>query len=148
MSRSYSGYLPAVLLCAAVSVSQSAFPAPRPGAQSENARPVRKIEEVVVTAERRKSTAQHTPLAITALNTKMLQNFGIRNQTDLQDFIPATTIQPYDISIRGIGRLYRALGGDPGVATYVDGIYSEDFGIASTASGMYDLQRIEVMRGP
>ncbi|HJM15303.1 MAG TPA: TonB-dependent receptor, partial [SAR86 cluster bacterium] len=53
-----------------------------------------------------------------------------------------------DISIRGIGRMFRALGGDPGVGTYVDGAYSVDFGIASTDNGLYDVERIEILRGP
>ena len=78
----------------------------------------------------------------------MLQDFGIRSQEDLQRFIPATVIQPYDIAIRGVGRSYRALGGDPGVATYLNGVYSEDFGIASSENQLYDVERIEVLRGP
>ena len=108
----------------------------------------RQIEEVVVTAERRESTVQDTAISITAFTGEFIEDFGIRNQEDLQNFIPATTIQPYDLSVRGIGRLYRALGGDPGVATYFDGAYSEDFGIASTEGGLFDLERIEVLRGP
>lgn len=108
----------------------------------------RQIEEVVVTAERRESTVQDTAISITAFTGEFIEDFGIRNQEDLQNYIPATTIQPYDLSVRGVGRLYRALGGDPGVATYFDGAYSEDFGIASTEGGLFDLERIEVLRGP
>ncbi len=37
---------------------------------------------------------------------------------------------------------------DPGVGTYVDGAYSVDFGIASTDNGLYDVERIEILRGP
>ena len=108
----------------------------------------RQIEEVVVTAERRESTVQDTAIAITAFTGEFLEDFGIRNQEDLQNYTPATTIQPYDMSIRGVGRLFRALGGDPGIATYFDGAYSEDFGIASTEGGLFDIERIEVLRGP
>ena len=108
----------------------------------------RQIEEVVVTAERRESTVSDTAISITAFTGEFIEDFGLRNQEDLQNYIPATTIQPYDLSVRGIGRLYRALGGDPGVATYFDGAYSEDFGIASTEGGLFDLERIEVLRGP
>jgi len=108
----------------------------------------RQIEEVIVTAERRESTVQDTAISITAFTDEFLEDFGIRNQEDLQNYIPATTIQPYDLSIRGIGRLFRALGGDPGVATYINGTYSEDFGIVSTEGGLYDIERIEVLRGP
>ena len=114
----------------------------------EEERSGRQIEEVIVTAERRESTVQDTAISITAFTDEFLEDFGIRNQEDLQNFIPATTIQPYDLSIRGIGRLFRALGGDPGVATYVNGTYSEDFGIVSTEGGLYDIERIEILRGP
>ncbi|MYE82187.1 MAG: TonB-dependent receptor [Gammaproteobacteria bacterium] len=108
----------------------------------------RQFEEIVVTAERRESTVQDTAIAITAFTGDFIADFGLRNQEDLQNYLPATTIQPYDLSIRGVGRLFRALGGDPGVATYFDGAYSEDFGIASTEGGLFDIERIEFLRGP
>jgi outer membrane receptor protein involved in Fe transport len=106
------------------------------------------IEEVIVTAERQASSIQDTALSITAFDSTLIEALNLRNQEDLQNYIPATTIQPYDISIRGIGRMFRALGGDPGVGTYVDGAYSVDFGIASTDNGLYDIERIEILRGP
>lgn len=124
------------------------FPSAAVFAEEDEERTGRQIEEVIVTAERRESTVQDTAISITAFTDEFLEDFGIRNQEDLQNFIPATTIQPYDLSIRGIGRLFRALGGDPGVATYVNGTYSEDFGIVSTEGGLYDIERIEVLRGP
>ena len=108
----------------------------------------RQIEEVLVTAEKRQASVQDTSISITAFEGEFLADFGIRNQEDLANFIPATTIQPYDMAVRGIGRSFRALGGDPGIATYFDGVYSEDFGIASTEGGLYDIERIEVLRGP
>jgi iron complex outermembrane receptor protein len=61
--------------------------------------------------------------------------------------IPATTIQPYDAAIRGVGRNFRNLGGDPGVATYMNGIYSEDL-YTATIGSFWDIDRIEVLRGP
>ena len=108
----------------------------------------RRIEEVLVTAERRESTVSDTAISISAFDADFLDNFNIRNQEDLQNYIPATTIQPYDAAIRGVGRTARTLGGDPGVATYFNGVYSEDFGIASTEGGLHDLERVEVLRGP
>ncbi len=108
----------------------------------------RQIEEVVVTAERKESTVSDTSISITAFTGQMLEDFGIRNQEDLQKYIPAAVIEPYDMAIRGIGRNFRALGGDPGIATYLNGVYSEDFGIASTEGGLFDIERIEVLRGP
>ena len=107
----------------------------------------RQIEEVIVTAERREASIQDTSISITAFTGEMLEDFGIRNQEDLQNFIPATTIQPYDATVRGVGRNFRALGGDPGVATYMNGVYSEDL-LTATAATFWDVARIEVLRGP
>ncbi|MCA1792229.1 MAG: hypothetical protein LC667_21005, partial [Thioalkalivibrio sp.] len=64
----------------------------------------RRIEEVVVTAERRESSVSDTAISISAFDSDFLDNFNIRNQEDLQNYIPATTIQPYDAAIRGVGR--------------------------------------------
>jgi len=102
---------------------------------------------VIVTAERQEASVSDTSISITALTSDFMEDFGIRNQSDLQNLIPATVIRPYDLSIRGIGRPFRALGGDPGVATYVNGVYSEDFYIASSG-GFWDVERVEVLRGP
>ena len=107
----------------------------------------RQIEEVIVTAERREASVQDTSISITAFTGEMLDDFGIRNQEDLQNFIPATTIQPYDATVRGVGRNFRALGGDPGVATYMNGVYSEDL-LTATAATFWDVERIEILRGP
>jgi len=108
----------------------------------------RVIEEVIVTAEKRESTVSDTSISITAFGQSQLEDFGIQGADELVNFIPATTRDAYDIRIRGVGRNFRALGGDPGVATYYNGIYSEDFGIASSENGLYDVERVEVLRGP
>ena len=94
----------------------------------------RQIEEVIVTAERQEASIQDTSISITAFTGDFLDDFGIRNQEDLQNFVPATTIQPYDATVRGVGRNFRALGGDPGVATYINGVYSEDLLTATAAT--------------
>jgi len=108
----------------------------------------RQIEEVVVTAERKEASISDTSISITAFTGQMLEDFGIRNAEDLQNMIPAAVIQPYDMAIRGIGRNFRNLGGDPGIATYQNSVYSEDFGIASSEGGLFDIERVEVLRGP
>ncbi len=105
------------------------------------------IEEVIVTAERREASVSDTSISITAFTGEMLEDFGIRNQSDLQNVVPATTIQPYDSAIRGVGRSFRNLGGDPGVSTYMNGVYSEDL-YTATIGSFWDIDRIEVLRGP
>ena len=107
----------------------------------------RQIEEVVVTAERQESSVQDTSISITAFTEGMMEDFGIRNQSDLQNLIPATVILPYDAAIRGVGRNFRSLGGDPGISTYMNGVYSEDL-YTATIGSFWDIKRIEILRGP
>ena len=121
---------------------------PSYGAEEAAAKTKRHIEDVVVTAERQESTVSDTSISISAFTAETLTNLGIRNAEDLQNMIPAAVIQPYDMAVRGVGRNFRNLGGDPGVATYQNGVYSEDFGIASSEGGLFDIERVEVLRGP
>ena len=73
----------------------------------------RQIEEVIVTAERVESTVSDTSISITAVTSEMLEDLGIQSADEFVNFIPATTRDTYDIRIRGVGRNFRALGGDP-----------------------------------
>ena len=106
------------------------------------------IEEITVTAEKRESTVSDTSMSITAFDASLIEDLGLQGANDLMDQLPATTRDPYDVRIRGVGRNFRALGGDPGVATYYNGVYSPDFGIAASENYYYDVERIEVLRGP
>ena len=108
----------------------------------------RRIEEIIVTAEKRQSTVSDTSISITAIGAEMLEDLGIQSANEFVNFIPATTRDDYDIRIRGVGRNFRSLGGDPGVSTYYNGVYSEDALIALTENALWDLERIEVLRGP
>ena len=87
-------------------------------------------------------------MSITAFDASLIEDLGLQGANDLMDQLPATTRDPYDVRIRGVGRNFRALGGDPGVATYYNGVYSPDFGIAASENYYYDVERIEVLRGP
>ena len=140
----------AAVMTQAVSAADAPSAAAAPAQPSQNESPAKKrqIEEVVVTAERKEASISDTSISITAFTGQMLEDFGIRNAEDLQNLIPAAVIQPYDMAIRGIGRNFRNLGGDPGIATYSNGVYSEDFGIASSEGGLFDIERVEVLRGP
>ncbi len=108
----------------------------------------RRIEEMLVYGQRDESTVSDTSIAITAMDAHFLEDMGLQGPNEMVNFIPATTRTDWDIKIRGVGRNFRGLGGDPGIGTYYNGIYSPDFGIASTEGGLYDIRRIEVLRGP
>ena len=137
---------PAALLAASL-IPTYAFADDQATDSKAKSAPKRQIEEVTVTAERRQSSVQDTSISITAFTSDTLKEFGIRNQSDLQNMVPATVILPYDAAIRGVGRNFRNLGGDPGVATYIDNVYSEDL-YTATIGSMWDLKRVEILRGP
>lgn len=140
-------YLPAVLLAASLTHLPVYAADTDSSNNSAKGKAKRQIEEVTVTAERRESSVQDTSISITAFTAQALDDFGIRNQSDLQNMVPATVIMPYDAAIRGVGRNFRNLGGDPGVATYIDNVYSEDL-YTATIGSMWDIKRVEILRGP
>ena len=129
-------------------VSVIALTLPSWSAFAEDGDSGRRIEEVVVTAEKVEATVSDTSISITAFGSDMLEDMGIQDANEFVNYIPATTRDAYDIRIRGVGRNFRSLGGDPGVGTFYNGIYSEDALIALTENGLFDIERIEVLRGP
>ena len=79
-------------------------------------------------------------LSEACIGSEMLEDMGIQSANEFVNYIPATTRDDYDIRIRGVGRNFRALGGDPGVATYYNGVYSEDSLIALTENALFDVE--------
>ncbi|MCH2333343.1 MAG: hypothetical protein MK311_01125, partial [Pseudomonadales bacterium] len=80
-----------------------------------------RIEEVLVYGQRVESTVSDTSIAITAMDQDFLEDMGVQGPNEMINFIPATTRTSWDIKIRGVGRNFRGLGGDPGVGTYYNG---------------------------
>jgi iron complex outermembrane receptor protein len=106
------------------------------------------IEVLVVTAEKRETKLQETPIAVTAMNQEFLQQQVINNANDYTLVVPSFSYRevPNRAFIRGIGRNVNALGLDPGVAIYNDGVYtSETAGLFGSSFG---IERIEILRGP
>ena len=111
------------------------------------------LEEIVVTAERRETVLQDTPLSILAFSSDALQQKGIETMEDLGANSPNLDIK----GTRGNGNLnptYQIRGiaggggatGERGVGFYLDGVF------VPRQTGPYmqvlDLERIEVLRGP
>ena len=114
------------------------------------------LEEIVVTAQKREEGLQDTPIAVTAFTADAITAKGIDNIAELADFTPNLvfdTTSPVSglssgavIFIRGIGNTDFSLTTDPGVGTYVDGVY-----MSRSAGGVLDVldvERVEVLRGP
>ncbi|MHA7819617.1 MAG: TonB-dependent receptor [Erythrobacter sp.] len=107
------------------------------------------IGEILVTAERRSDTLQEVPLSISAVTGDDLAKSSIYDTEALASTVPGLVIQRDVVGkavIRGIGTENFTVGGDPGVAIYVDGAY-----IARSSTGIFDffdVERVEVLRGP
>ncbi len=117
-------------------------------AQSNDA-DVPRIEEIVVTAERRSETLQEVPMSISAATGDSLEQSSIYDTEALATIVPGLVLQRDVVGkavIRGIGTENFTVGGDPGVAVYVDGAYMAR---SSTAIfDFFDVERVEVLRGP
>ncbi|MBJ7483659.1 TonB-dependent receptor [Brevundimonas sp.] len=109
------------------------------------------VEEIIVTAERRATNIQDTPIAITALTEQFLEERGVDSVEDLSEFTPSLQIFAEQVNnesyiIRGIGRSNEDLTTDAGVAVNINDIYISQPGEANAA--VYDIARVEVLRGP
>ncbi|MCC6918759.1 MAG: TonB-dependent receptor [Alphaproteobacteria bacterium] len=108
------------------------------------------VEEIVVTAEKRQTKLQKTPSAITALPASKLETQGITGVSTLQFNVPSMVFGDQSgysfISIRGIGTDVTTTSAEPAVASYADGVYTGSLITQSLPS--FDLERIEVLRGP
>lgn len=109
------------------------------------------LEVIMVTAERRSESIQETPMSITAFNEEMIEEGGITTIDNIAQQTPNLKINTFNISepqlyIRGIGTTNDSAGSDPAVAVFIDDVY---IGRPSGAAmDLYDLERIEVLRGP
>ena len=108
---------------------------------------------VTISAQRRLEEIQKVPLAITALSAKEMQLQQIRRLDDLKIAIPNVVIEQNTgtssgakIFMRGVGTDESLFTADPSVAIYIDDMY-----VARQTGAMFDmfdLQRVEVLRGP
>ncbi len=105
------------------------------------------IEELVVTAEKREQSLQDVPVAVTAYTSEKRDILGVATVEDLARVTPSVAYTNNDrLSIRGFGRLTNAIGTDPSVALYSDGIFSNSMADSSTPSLF--IERTEILRGP
>lgn len=105
---------------------------------------------VTITAERRETNLQTTPIAASVLTGDDLANKGVITVDQLQFVTPAATVnnfgQGIDFNIRGIGKAEHNTQTTTGVITYRDGVAT--FPGYFTAEPYYDIARVEVLRGP
>lgn len=112
-----------------------------------------RLEEIVVTAQRREEKLQDVPVSVTAVTAAKLEQQGVFNVNTLQQMAPALSVANFpgdnltaSISLRGLFSADGLPTVDPTVGIYLDGVY------IARASGanlnMIDVDRVEVLRGP
>ena len=108
--------------------------------------------EIVVTATRRDSNLQTTPVAVSAIDSQLIAQASPRNIGDLAAFVPnfsAATITGFNaasFAIRGVGQTSIIVYFEPPVAVLVD-----DFVVSSVQTQLldvFDVEQVEVLRGP
>lgn len=111
-----------------------------------------RLEEIVVTALKRSESLQSVPVAVTALSASALDSVKLENPAGLTRVIPnlqvngvnGDTIPLY--SLRGVAMFDYSFNQSSPVASYFDEVYKGNFAILGLE--LYDLERVEVLRGP
>jgi iron complex outermembrane receptor protein len=107
-------------------------------------------QDIIVTAEKRSTSLQRTPISITALSAETLQRNQIHTLKDMQALVPSLQmgdgIGYAQITLRGIGSSNFTPGGENPVAVNVNEIYISR--PIAQLSSFYDMSSVEVLRGP
>jgi outer membrane receptor protein involved in Fe transport len=135
---------------AQVTAPASAPPAASPGAAAPHAKGA--LEEIVVTAQKRAEKLQKIPISITALSAAQLQKEHIRDYDDLSRAVPGLSFGAggseglTNIEIRGVS----STSGSATVGLYLDdiSITTKNFYDGAAQPKLFDVDRIEVLRGP
>ncbi len=111
------------------------------------------IEELIVTARRRDESLQDVPIAITAFTGEQLDRIGADTLITVGQSSPNVTLEvsrgtntTITAFIRGVGQQDPVAGFEAGVGLYVDDVYLNR--PQAAVLDIYDVDRIEVLRGP
>ncbi len=110
------------------------------------------VQEVVVTAQKRAESLQKVPVSVTALTGDQLGAIKLDDSSALVTQIPNLQVNGIVgeaspvFSLRGISMFDYSLNQSSPVAGYIDEVYKGNFAIFGVE--LYDLERVEVLRGP
>jgi iron complex outermembrane receptor protein len=110
------------------------------------------IGEIVVTAQKKEESLQKAGIAIDAVSAEALADRGITSATDLTKAVPSLSIPGAggtiaSVFLRGVGNITTSSYNDPAVTSNYDGVVLGRGGGVFGAA-FYDLQRVEVLKGP
>ena len=131
--------------------AQAVSPDPEPAGASEPTG----LDDVVVTATKRETNLQDTPISISVLSAETLENRHVQSLMDLADgAVPSLRVATFEarqsaltIGVRGIvPNDANQPAREQGVGIYVDGVYlARQHGLGAA---LLDIERIEVLKGP
>ncbi len=120
---------------------------------AQQAAPASADGDIVVTARRREESLIDVPIAITAISGAQLERQGAIDITDIAASAPNVTLEvsrgtnsTLSAFIRGVGQQDPVAGFEPGVGLYLDDVYLNR--PQGAVLDIYDVERIEVLRGP
>lgn len=149
-SRQWPAKLPVALLCAAMCAAAAQTRAQNAPQQDLAATNDGQLPEVIVTAQRSSAPASKTPVAMSVLSGRQLDQLAITSPGELGARLPGVHLDAgadgLRITMRGVSNNDTTEKGDPSAAFMLDGIY-----IARPQAqnvSFFDLARIEVLRGP
>lgn len=113
------------------------------------------LHEVVVTALKRDTMLQETPIAISAITGENLANSGVQNIGDLAASVPSLSFVDAGPAFRRVVIRGIQAAGEPTVGTYYDETpvtgsigAANDAGATTPELRLFDVERVEVLRGP
>jgi iron complex outermembrane receptor protein len=153
MNRSHQGVAASLIAGLGLSLGAGECLAQTEGGATEaTAAPSEGIQEILVTAEKRSEKLQSVPVSVTALTAAQLAETKMDSPSALAAQIPNLQVGNVNgegspiFSLRGVSMFDYSLNQSSPVASYIDEVYKGNvvlFGVE-----LYDLQRVEVLRGP
>ncbi|MCS6948427.1 MAG: TonB-dependent receptor plug domain-containing protein, partial [Steroidobacteraceae bacterium] len=130
------------------------FGAPTSAQQPQQQSPTAEggLEEVVVTARKREESLQEVPLVVNALTAEQIERSSIQNLTDIALRTPGLNYEGYASAGQAGAAVIRGLAPTqltnriPNVAVFYDGVYLQNQALQDI--GVFDIERVEVLKGP
>jgi len=127
--------------------------APPADVQTQDSASQASDSDIVVTARRRNELLQDVPIAVTAYSSEQLDRQGALDISDIGDTTPNVNLETsrgtnttLTAFIRGVGQQDPVAGFEQGVGIYLDDVYLNR--PQGALLDIYDVERIEVLRGP
>jgi iron complex outermembrane recepter protein len=110
-----------------------------------------RLQEILVTATRRTTTLEETPISISALSSADIERNRVVSMQDVAQLVPGLVYMPQSgsetyLAVRGAATIDDSTGTDQGVSMFVDDIVRVS--VSDLQPELFDMDRVEVLKGP